>query len=66
MDEDRHVLRTGRAPTNLSHLRSIVVGLLGCIDVADLPAQTHPQKMAYLGARPDLAVDLLNGRWRIK
>ena len=66
MDEDRHVLRKGRAPTNLSPMRSIVVGLLSCIEIDDLPAQTHPQKMAYLGSDLDGVTDLLHGRWQIK
>ena len=66
MAEDRHVLRKGRAPTNLSHLRSIVIGLLSTIEIEDLPAQTHPQKMAYLSSDLNCVVDLLQGRWRTK
>jgi len=67
MGEDRHVLRTGRTPTNLSHLRSIVLGLLSCLDIDDLPAQTYPQKMAYLSGNLDLVMDMLKGQWqRIK
>jgi hypothetical protein len=66
MGEDRHVLRTGRTPTNLSHMRSIVVGLLSCLDIDDLPAQTLPQKMAYLSGDLDLVMGMLKGQWQIK
>lgn len=66
MGEDRHVLRTGQTPSNLSHLRSIVVGLLSCMDIDDLPAQTIPQKMSYLSADFNLVLAMLKGQWQIK
>ncbi|MGH8103604.1 MAG: hypothetical protein ACREJQ_03680 [bacterium] len=59
MGEDRHVLRKGKAPIILSHLRSIVLGLLQCIEIPGLVSQTHPQKMAYFSGNPDRAVRLL-------
>ena len=60
--EDRHVLRKGSAPCILSHLRSMVLGLLKAIDIPGLPAQTHPQKMSYLSGDVGRAVRALNGR----
>ena len=63
LGEDRHVLRTGQTPSNLSHLRSIVVSLLSCFDIDDLPAQTLPQKMAYLSGNLNLVMDVLKGQW---
>jgi predicted transposase YbfD/YdcC len=59
MGEDRHLLRKGKAPIVLSHLRSIVLGLLRLIEIPGLVSQTHPQKMAYLSGNLDHAVRAL-------
>lgn len=60
--EDRHVLRKGDAPSNLSLLRSMVLGLLARIEMPDLVSQTFPQKMAYLSGNVDRAVRALSGK----
>lgn len=59
--EDRHVLRMGDAPSNLSLLRSMVLGLLTQIEMPELVSQTFPQKMAYLSGNVDRAVRVLSG-----
>lgn len=61
MGEDQHTLRKGAAPVNLSFLRSAVLALLHRFQVPGLIAQTNPQKMAFLAARPSVAVQLING-----
>jgi hypothetical protein len=66
MGEDQHTLRKGAAPIILSMLRSITLGLLRTIELPGLVAQTFPQKMAFLCARPSLAADLINGRAIVK
>ena len=59
--EDRHLLRTGDAPTNVSLLRSMVLALLSQIEIPDLVSQTFPQKMAYLSGSVERAVSVLSG-----
>jgi hypothetical protein len=59
--EDRHVLRTGNAPSNLSLLRSMVLVLLSRIDIPDLVSQTFPQKMAYFSGNVERVVRALSG-----
>jgi hypothetical protein len=60
LGEDRHVLRKGGAPIALSLLRSMVLMLLGRIELAGLPAQSYPQKMAYLAGNVERALELIN------
>lgn len=60
MGEDRHVLRKGQAPIALSLLRSLVLMVLGRLQIPGLVAQSYPQKMAYLSANVERALDLLN------
>jgi hypothetical protein len=65
LGEDRHVLRKGNAPIVMSALRSWALGLLDLIDIPDLPAQSAPQKIAYLSGNVDRVLAVLNAE-RIK
>lgn len=60
LGEDRHVLRKSQRPIVLSLLRTLVLMLLGQVKIAGLPAQSYPQKMAYLAGNVERALDLLN------
>jgi hypothetical protein len=60
MGEDRHVLRKGQAPIVLSLLRTLVLMLLGQIQIAGLTARSYPQKMADLSGNVKRALDLLS------
>lgn len=60
LGEDRHVLRQGAAPIVLSLLRTLVLMLLGRIQFTGLPAQSYPQKMAFLAGNVERALNLLN------
>jgi hypothetical protein len=42
--------------------RSIFLDLLSCLDNEDLPAETDPQKMAYLATNLNRVAGLLQGR----
>ena len=60
-DEDRHVLRTGNAPSNFSMLRSMVLILLSNLVIPDIVSQTNPQKMSYLSGDVERVVRVLGG-----
>ena len=60
LGEDRHVLRKGVAPIALSLLRSLVLMLLGRLEIGGLIAQSYPQKMAYMAGNVERALNLLN------
>ena len=59
--EDAHVLRKGQAPITLSGLRTLILGLLDRIEIPCLPAQSTPQKIAYLAGNVDRTLALFNG-----
>lgn len=60
LGEDGHVLRKGQRPIVMSLLRTLVLMLLSQVQIAGLPAQSYPQKMAYLSGNVERALDLLN------
>jgi hypothetical protein len=60
LGEDRHVLRKGNAPIVMSALRSWALGLIDLIVIPSLPAQTVPQKTAYLAGNIDRVLAMLN------